>query len=291
MTRINNFISLWFMMVSAALIALGSFARKYLIQIDGIYLTMLVSFVGGGILMWWVVSISSFLRVAPFAWRSIFIRVVFSLFAQLFFFISLSNGSLLITILLFNTSPLFIPVIRFLFYKQSISYFNFVCIVIGFLGIYLILGVSKSNVNMYVFCALFAGVLNAASQVVLYNASKKEDVFIINLWIYTFIGIFLLLLLPFNMSTIPSLSELSMKPLVIWVSIAIIIFGISSQIFRVKAFKHTKDPSLIAPAMYFSVIVAAMFDIVFYKRAIGLIEIIGIMMICISSILSVIKKT
>ncbi|GMN88963.1 hypothetical protein fsci_04490 [Francisella sciaenopsi] len=144
---------------------------------------------------------------------------------------------------------------------------------------------------MYVFCALFAGVLNAASQVVLYNASKKEDVFIINLWIYTFIGIFLLLLLPFNMSTIPSLSELSMKPLVIWVSIAIIIFGISSQIFRVKAFKHTKDPSLIAPAMYFSVIVAAMFDIVFYKRAIGLIEIIGIMMICISSILSVIKKT
>lgn len=60
MTQINNFISLWFMMVSAALIALGSFACKYLIQIDGIYLTMLVSFVGGGILMWWVVSISSF---------------------------------------------------------------------------------------------------------------------------------------------------------------------------------------------------------------------------------------
>ncbi|MEY8702132.1 EamA/RhaT family transporter, partial [Francisella philomiragia] len=101
---------------------------------------------------------------------------------------------------------------------------------------------------------------------------------------------FLLLLLPFNTSTIPSLSELSMKPLVIWVSVAMIIFGISSQIFRVKAFKHTKDPSLIAPAMYFSVIVAAVLDIVFYKRAIALVEMIGIMMICISSILSVIKK-
>ncbi|AJI47417.1 eamA-like transporter family protein [Francisella philomiragia] len=147
MNRINNFISLWFMTVSAALIAFGSFARKYLIQMDGIYLTMLVSFVGGGILMWWVVSISSFSRVAPFAWRSIFIRVVFSLFAQLFFFISLSNGSLLITILLFNTSPLFIPVIRFLFYKQSVSYFNFACIIISFLGIYLILGVGEGNVN------------------------------------------------------------------------------------------------------------------------------------------------
>lgn len=144
-------------MVSAALIALGSFACKYLIQIDGIYLTMLVSFVGGGILMWWVVSISSFSRVVPFAWSSIFIRVVFSLFAQLFFFISLSNGSLLITILLFNTSPLFIPVIRFLFYKQSVGYFNFACIIISFLGIYLILGVGEGNVNTYSLCALFCG--------------------------------------------------------------------------------------------------------------------------------------
>ncbi|WP_432773633.1 DMT family transporter [Francisella salimarina] len=290
MNRINNFISLWFMTVSAALIAFGSFARKYLIQIDGIYLTMLVSFVGGGILMWWVVSISSFSRVAPFAWRSIFIRVVFSLFAQLFFFISLSNGSLLITILLFNTSPLFIPVIRFLFYKQSVSYFNFACIIISFLGIYLILGVGEGNVNTYNLCALFAGVLNAASQVVLYNASKKEDVFIINLWIYTFIGIFLLLLLPFNMSAISSLNEVSMKPVVIWVSVAIIIFGISSQIFRVKAFKYTKDPSLIAPAMYFSVLVAALLDVVFYDSSISCMEMIGILMVCVSSILSLIRK-
>ncbi|MBK2028838.1 DMT family transporter [Francisella noatunensis] len=287
MTQINNFISLWFMMVSAALIALGSFACKYLIQIDGIYLTMLVSFVGGGILMWWVVSISSFSRVVPFAWSSIFIRVVFSLFAQLFFFISLSNGSLLITILLFNTSPLFIPVIRFLFYKQSVGYFNFACIIISFLGIYLILGVGEGNVNTYSLCALFAGVLNAASQVVLYNASKKEDVFIINLWIYTFIG---MLLLPFNISAISSLNEVSMKPVVIWVSVAIIIFGISSQIFRVKAFKYTKDPSLIAPAMYFSVIVAALLDVVFYDSSIGYMEMIGILMVCVSSILSLIRK-
>ena len=47
-------------------------------------------------------------------------------------------------------------------------------------------------------------------------------------------------------------------------SIAIIVFSISAQIFRVKAFKYTKDPSLIAPGMYFSVVVAAILDIVFF---------------------------
>ena len=78
----------------------------------------------------------------------------------------------------------------FIFFKKNVSYFNFICIVISFFGIYLILGTGNGNINIYVLSALFAGVLNAASQVVLHDASQKEDVFIINLWIYTLIGFF-----------------------------------------------------------------------------------------------------
>ncbi|MDE4940486.1 EamA/RhaT family transporter, partial [Francisella tularensis subsp. holarctica] len=36
-------------------------------------------------------------------------------------------------------------------------------------------------------------------------------------------------------------------------------------IFRVIAFKYTNDPALVAPAMYFSFIVAVILDIVFYN--------------------------
>lgn len=116
MAFVNNLLSLGLIILSATLIALGSFARKYLIDVDGIYLAIFICFVGGSILMWWVVSISSFTKIVPTAWKSIFIRVVFALFAQVLFFISLSDGSLLITILLFNTSPLFIPIIRLVFF-------------------------------------------------------------------------------------------------------------------------------------------------------------------------------
>ena len=62
---LNNFISLALMVLSATLIAFASFAMKYLVMIDSIYLSMLISFIGGSILMWWIVSISSFTKIIP----------------------------------------------------------------------------------------------------------------------------------------------------------------------------------------------------------------------------------
>ncbi|APD50736.1 DMT family transporter [Francisella hispaniensis] len=290
MISFNNLVSFILMIISAAMIALGSFVRKIFVGIDGIYLAMFVCFVGSSILMWWVVSISSFTKIIPHGWKSIFIRVIFSMLAQVLLFISLSKGSLLITMLLFNTSPLFIPVIRFVFFKKDISYFNFICIIVSFFGIYLILGTGSDGANIYTLSALCAGILNAASQVVLHNASQKEDVFIINLWIYTFIALVMIALLPFDKFAIANLNNLFTQPIIIWMCIAIIIFSISAQIFRVKAFKYTNDPALVAPAMYFSVIVAAVLDIVFYNTSLKSLEVCGILMICVASVLSLIKK-
>ncbi|AKE20357.1 eamA-like transporter family protein [Francisella tularensis subsp. tularensis str. SCHU S4 substr. NR-28534] len=278
------------MILSASMIALGSFVRKVFVGVDGIYLAMFICFVGSSILMWWIVSISSFTKIMPHGWKSIFIRVVFSMLAQVLLFVSLSRGSLLITMLLFNTSPLFIPVIRFVFFKKDISHFNFICIIVSFFSIYLILGRGSDGANIYTLSALCAGILNAASQVVLHNASQKEDVFTINLWIYTFIALVMIVLLPFDRSAVTNLNNLFTQPIIIWMSIAIIIFSISAQIFRVKAFKYTNDPALVAPAMYFSVIVAAILDIVFYNISMSCLEMCGVLMICVASVLSLIKK-
>ncbi|MDE4974269.1 EamA/RhaT family transporter, partial [Francisella tularensis subsp. holarctica] len=76
--------------------------------------------VGSSILMWWIVSITSFTKIMPHGWKSIFIIVVFSMLAQVLLFVSLSRGSLLITMILFNTSQLFIKVISFVFFKKDI---------------------------------------------------------------------------------------------------------------------------------------------------------------------------
>lgn len=152
------------------------------------------------------------------------------------------------------------------------------------------MGVGQAKVDIYALSAFAAGVLNAGSQVVLYNASQKEDVFIMNLWIYTLIALVVVILLPFNTGSLEGLSDITTNSIIIWVCVAIIIFSISSQIFRVKAFKYTNDPALVAPGMYFSVVVAAILDVVFYNYMISYIELCGIVMICVSSILSVIKK-
>ncbi|NDT65976.1 EamA family transporter, partial [Francisella tularensis subsp. holarctica] len=216
MISLNNLISFVLMILSASMIALGSFFRKVFVGVDGIYLAMFICFVGSSILMWWIVSISSFTKIMPHGWKSIFIRVVFSMLAQVLLFVSLSRGSLLITMLLFNTSPLFIPVIRFVFFKKDISHFNFICIIVSFFSIYLILGRGSDGANIYTLSALCAGILNAASQVVLHNVSQKEDVFIINLWIYTFIALVMIVLLPFDRSAVTNLNNLFTQPIIIW---------------------------------------------------------------------------
>jgi len=159
----------------------------------------------------------------------------------------------------------------------------------SFFGIYLILG-TGTDVNLFALCALAAGVLNAASQVVLHDASKKEDIFIINLWIYTFIGGLMIIFLPLNKPSLASFDNIFTQPIITWTCMAIIILSISSQIFRVKAFKYTKDHYFIAPGMYFSVVVAVFVDSCIYDINIGYVEILGVVIVCLSSILSIIKK-
>ncbi|MDE4947122.1 EamA/RhaT family transporter, partial [Francisella tularensis subsp. holarctica] len=79
----------------------------------------------------------------------------------------------------------------------------------------------------------------------------------------TFIALVMIVLLPFDRSAVTNLNTLFTQPIIIWMSIAIIIFSLSAQIFRVKAFKYTNDPARVAPAMYFSVSGAVILDSVF----------------------------
>ncbi|MDE4953226.1 EamA/RhaT family transporter, partial [Francisella tularensis subsp. holarctica] len=82
--------------------------------------------------------------------------------------------------------------------------------------IYLILGRGSDGANIYTLSALCAGILNAASQVLLHNVSQKEDVFIINLWIYTFIDLVMIVLLPFDRSAVTNMNNLFTQPIIIW---------------------------------------------------------------------------
>lgn len=155
----------------------------------------------------------------------------------------------------------------------------------------MIIGMQDNHINKYVLFALIAGILNAGSQVVLHTASQKENLFTMNLWIFTIISLILLILSPFFISIrINTFTNIFINPLLIWTSLGIIIFGITAQIFRVKAFKYTEDPSFIAPGMYFSVVVAAILDIVIYHLMPSLTGWCGIVLVCGASMLSAIKN-
>ncbi|MED7819331.1 MULTISPECIES: DMT family transporter [unclassified Francisella] len=291
MRLMQDSFAMFLMLLSATSIAFVGYATKFMMSSCSIYAVMLVFFVGSAILMWWIVSISSYGRIRPLEWKPIFIRVILSITAQYFLFLGLYSSSLLLPILLFNTSPLFIPIIRWIFHKAKIGVSTWILLVISFFGIYLILGSgSGGHADIWALSALVAGVLNAGSQVVLHTASQKENLFTMNLWIFTFISILMLIGLPFTHITFAGIHYGFTNAPLIWAGIAAVIFGVSAQLFRVKSFKYTADPSFVAPGMYFSVVVAAILDACVYNKGLNLVEVLGILIVCATSIFSVIKK-
>ncbi|WP_150467726.1 DMT family transporter [Francisella sp. SYW-9] len=291
MRLMRDSIAMLLMLLSATAISLVGYSTKFIMTSCSIYAVMLVYFVGSAVLMWWIVSISSFDRILPLEWKPILIRVVLSITAQYFLFLGLHSSSLLLPILLFNTSPLFIPIVRWVFHKVKISISTWILLIISFFGIYLILrSKSGGHADVWALSALVAGVLNAGSQVVLHTASQKENLFTMNLWIFTAISVLMFIGLPFTHITFAGIHYGFTSAPLIWAGIGVVIFGVSAQLFRVKAFKYTLDPSFVAPGMYFSVVVAAVMDAYIYNKSLTLVEVLGILIVCGASIFSVIKK-
>ncbi|BCD91023.1 hypothetical protein fh0823_11620 [Francisella halioticida] len=106
----------------------------------------------------------------------------------------------------------------------------------SFLGIYLVLGGKSGHPDIWALSALVSGVLNAGSQAVLYTASQKENLFTMNLWIFTFISILMFIGLPFTHITFAGVRNVFASTPLICAGIVIVIFGVSSNLFRVKAF-------------------------------------------------------
>jgi drug/metabolite transporter (DMT)-like permease len=286
----NTYIAMSLMIISAALLALGAYFANFLLPIIGVALLIWARFIGCALVMWWTTLMIKPQQLLPNEWTPLLLRTVFALTAQYFFYLSLSAGSILLSILFFNTSPLFLPFIRKFVNHQKIHLRVWVCISISFIGVILVLSQGLAFASLMALFGLIAGFLNACSQVVLHQASQKEDPFTLNLWIYTLGAVVSSFSLIFIAHLGNKFEQIYQSGMLSWALILIIIIGVSVQVIRSKAYTCIKEPSVIAPGMYAAIIISALLDWYATGALPSITAWFGILLICGASIYLTIKS-
>ncbi|EGA71149.1 hypothetical protein VISI1226_06493 [Vibrio sinaloensis DSM 21326] len=207
---------------------------------------------------------------------------------QMCFIYSLTHLSLVESVVLFSTGPMFIPLLEKLIFSVKVSRLNILGLLMTFVGVVLLAGdVSGVNFRVELLVGLAAGMFNAGSQLALYRASKTSlNAFEINFWTFLFAAV---VLVPFLMFSVWNQVELvhtstASDGLLIATLIALALLIINTQVFRSKAYKMAQSNSQLAPLIYTNLIFTALWQVLFYQESYQASQLLGLMIIIVANI-------
>ncbi len=185
------------------------------------------------------------------------LRAFFVLSAQYSFYYFLERNSLLNGVALLNTGPLFIPIIERGILGHRVEKAEWLGVAIAFLGVLCILQPNAGIFSIVSFIGLFAGLCQGASQVVFGLNSKRERSDLGLLFLFFLCAGFSLFPYLFSGPTLDA--GVSFSTSLIWLVAGLGIASVCNQFFRAHAYKHG-TPSKLAAFLYFSVVLAGIFD-------------------------------
>lgn len=201
-----------------------------------------------------------------------FFRGFFCVAATLLYIWAMHSIPLLDATLLFNTTPLFIPLLSIFFLKSKVSWKIWLSVVIGFIGVFLIL---KPTDDIFKeigdILGLASGLFLALAFIQIKLLTTTEPG---NRIIFYFFLFGTLLMVPF-------LFFAEVPPLRTWIfgSLAGVSF-VLTQIFIVKAYQSAEAHDVVA-FQYTSVIFAGVFEWIFWHQAPTILTLIGVILVII----------
>ncbi|WP_394126446.1 DMT family transporter [Vibrio hepatarius] len=215
--------------------------------------------------------------------RTIWLRAICIAGCQLCFIYSLLHLSLVESIVLFGTGPLFIPVLERLIYKTPLQWLSIASLVATFYGVTLLAGdVSDISVRPELLVGLASGLLNAGSQLSLYRISKSSlSALEINYWTFLFAG---LVLLPFIGHSYVSLDSLVDVSVVRWeglvaLLVVVSVLIINTQVFRAKAYRLAYSGTQLAPLVFTNVLFTALWQQIYFDVSYTVTQSVGLLLI------------
>jgi len=211
---------------------------------------------------------------------TLFVRGISGLLGFYAFYAAINNIPLVDATLLRHSSPLFVPLIAWLWFALKTPVKTLAFIVLGFVGVYITLRPDAESASFYHIVGLLAGICLAFSMVTT-NRLKSYDSSIVLFYYFliSFIGI-----LPAGINTWQSVSLLE----------AVLIFYIGSSIYIAlylynKAFTLS-SAALVSPMTYLSIVHAGVLGWLIWGYVPSLISVLGMLIVVVCGLLTTLQK-
>jgi len=246
--------------------------------------------VSAGVLVFFQSAISLLLLLPWVLWAGVadlktqhvglhIVRGIAGLLSQYFFFLAVSNISLLDAVLLVNAAPLFIPFVALIWLKTRIAGMLWLGLGIGFLGIVLILQPGAGVFHWASLLALVAGGFSAIALVGQGRLTATEPASRI-LFYYFLISSILTAPLAVARWSTPEPNAWT------WL-LGVGVFMIASQLLLVMAYSHASAAKL-SPFNYSVVVFAGFIDWLVWDRVPNLLSVAGVVMVCAGGVIATI---
>lgn len=209
------------------------------------------------------------------------ISILISQFSLFYYF---TKAPLTDGVLLYNTGPLFIPLISLIFFQIRVSRGVWLSLCVSFIGVILVLKPHEAVFDFFSLYGFSAGFFVALSQV-LYGVNRDNQTIPQNIFLFfTYSSILSLIIFLISLNYI-SLSEIwsitaqhgTLMPVV--GVLGVCVGTIMNQYLRGKAFGYAK-PASLAPFIYLAVLFAALLDLFLYPETLhGFNFIVGMLLV------------
>ncbi|CCN80954.1 putative Permease of the drug/metabolite transporter (DMT) superfamily [Vibrio nigripulchritudo SFn27] len=284
-----------FMLVSTFSLSLNGVFSKLLTESLSVQLLSMLRFFVPAFILFAFMALTQFHLPHRKMWRALWVRSICMAGCQLCFLWSMQTLTLVESVVLFSTGPLFIPVLERLIFKVKISAMNIVCLVIMAAGVLLLAGdLSEFSFKWELLVGLAAGALVAGSQLALFRASKGSMTpASLNAW--TFLLAFLFLV-PVYLVIGPSHTDTALLAMpeeqeFVWIMLLVLsLLIVNTQVFRAKAYQLVETGSQLAPLIYTNLVFTCIWQFTLFSESLDGHKIMGISLIVLASMMNTLKK-
>ncbi|WP_082648022.1 DMT family transporter [Lysobacter antibioticus] len=213
------------------------------------------------------------------------VRAVCVVISQGCFVLAAMRGDLLHAVLLYNTGPLFIPLIARVWLGERLRPAALTGLAIGFAGVLVVLQPAARGLDSTALISLFGGFAMAASQVLFYRSAQHQPPFRNQFKLYMQASMVGLPLAALGLGHLPSQPFTTESTTVLVLALlGMSLCSLGSQSLRDLAYRGMDNASTLAPLMYVAVPVSAALDWLLFAHAARLSTLAGAGLIVIGAV-------
>ncbi|TCP96814.1 putative membrane protein [Cricetibacter osteomyelitidis] len=183
----------------------------------------------------------------------------FGLLGMICMFYSLQYLPVSLSVLLMNTSALFVPLFAFLLFRNKISLLAVCCTLMGFVGVAITLSDITQDISLYyLLLGLFGAIFSALAFIALQKLNQTHSPLEIIFYFY-FVSLLIIPMIFAYEWMIPNLTEF-------YYLVLVGITGLIFQIFLTKAFRF-QNVAMVSPFIFTGVIFSSLCDWLVWRNS------------------------